>query len=731
MRGRLWFGAATAALLIAAGTPAAAQDADQPGDVSTRARVNVDQPVQGVISPAGDLDWYRLRVERGMRYNLTLAGAVGEDGQALDPMLGVYDANGNQLAFNDDSDGTLNSALSYAPQTSGEVFVEARAFSEEATGGYLLNITAEALPPDDAGSDASTRARASVGRAVNGVLEYEGDVDWYRFSARTGQRYHITLAGAEGAGSQPLGDPVLRVLDRDGNELAGNDDSEGSLNSALDFIPRANGDVFIEARGYGDAYTGAYALNISAERLPNDGVSGDRNTRGRITPGQSINSSLDFPSDNDWYRIRLTAGESYRSSLTSSGDSPLGDPLMRLYDSNGAEVAFDDDGGEGLNSYLEFTAATTGNYFVEAGAFGGEAVGGYTLTANAGDIPSDSSTDVSLSAQGDYREGVLSPAGDRDWYRIELAEGQELRINANSADSDPLSDPYLIMYGPDGAEVARDDDGGEGLNAYIEYRAATAGAHFVEVRGFTDDAQGRYALSIAAGEIGQDANTADYIMVGGEGRVSLIGAPDDVDWFGIELIEGRPYRINVEGVDFGSGDALADPYLVLYDAEGNEIASDDDGGSGLNSYLSYASAAGGPHFIAVSSYGGASGGRYMLRVMDTDVPGNIYTDETLDANDDSRASRIEMPGDLDYYRVTLEAGVRYVIDVRGVGDDALGDPFLTVLDAQNQRVTSDDDSGDGLDARLRFTPAQPGEYYIQASGLGGSTGSYQISIVRR
>jgi hypothetical protein len=117
--------------------------------------------------------------------------------------------------------------------------------------------------------------------------------------------------------------------------------------------------------------------------------------------------------------------------------------------------------------------------------------------------------------------------------------------------------------------------------------------------------------------------------------------------------------------------------------------------------------------------------------MDTDVPGTLYTDENLDGGDDSRMSRIEMPGDLDNYRLTLEEGVRYVIDVRGAGDTPLADPFLTVLDSEGQRVTSDDDGGDGLDARLRFTPAQPGEYYIQASGLGGSTGGYQISIVRQ
>jgi len=722
MRGNLLFGAATAALLMGFAPVASAQD--QPGDASTTATLTGS--VDGAVDQPGDVDWYRLQVEQGQRYSITLAGVPTDEGETLDPMLAVYDGDSNQILFNDDADG-LNSALFYTPTASGEVFVEARAFSDSATGPYRLNVSNAPLPADDAGNDTTTRARVNAGRTVTGNIEYEGDADWYRLSTRTGQRYRITLTGAEGVETS-LGDPMLRVLDADGNELTSNDDDGQSLNSALEFIPRENGDVFVEARGYADAYTGTYALNVTAERMPTDSISANRSTRGRINLGQSIEGSLEFPTDADWYRVRLTEGESYRFAMTSPADSGF-DTFIRIYDADGAEVAFDDDGGEGLNSYLEFTAAATGNYFVEARGFSDEAVGSYTLTANAGDIPADASTDISISADGDYREGMLSPAGDRDWYRIELAEGQALRIAADgSGTPDALGDPYLIMYGPDGAEVGRDDDSGEGVNAWLEYQATVAGTHFIEVRGFTEDAEGRYALSITPGEIGQSVDNFDYIAANGEGRNSIIGTPDDVDWFMIEMVEGRPYRIYVDGAP---ENGLVDPYLRLYNSEGVEIAADDDGGTGLNSYLSFASPTGGPYFAAVSSYGSAGTGAYTLRITDTDVPGNIYTDETLDPADDSRISRIEMPGDLDAYRVTLEAGVRYVIDVRGHGENPLADAFLTILNAEGTSVVSDDDSGGGLDARLRFTPQTAGEYYIQASGLGGSTGTYQVQIVRQ
>ena len=235
-------------------------------------------------------------------------------------------------------------------------------------------------------------------------------------------------------------------------------------------------------------------------------------------------------------------------------------------------------------------------------------------------------------------------------------------------------------------------------------------------------------LTITPGEIGANADGAEMLQANGDGRTSTIGANDDIDWYMIELVEGRPYRFYLDGV---GDDALADPYLVLYDAEGHEVASDDDGGAGANAYITYASRTGGAYYVAASSFNHASAGRYGLRVVDTDVPGSPNTDEALDANSDERASRIDMPGDLDVYRVDLEAGARYTIEVAMAGENALADPYVSLIDPNGQTVTEDDDSGDGRDARVRFSPEQSGTYFIQASGLGGSTGGYQVRIMRQ
>ena len=470
MRGNLMFGAASAALLAFAMTaPAAAQDSDPAADSSTQARLTLGQALTGAIDAEGDGDWYRLSVTTGQRYVITLDAVETEGERALDPTLSIYGADGGHLAFNDDAGGTLNSRVAFVPQADGDVFVEARAFADMGVGGYTLRAEASAIPPDDAGNDASTRARINPGRAVSGVLEYEGDVDWYRLNVRTGNSYRITLIGDE-ASDNPLGDPLLQVMNAEGDNLAYNDDDDG-LHSGLDFVPTRNGAVYVVAGAFADSYSGAYTLNVATTRLPRDPASADTSTRARIRLGQTVEGVLDYTGDRDWHRIRLTEGTTYRFALNSAGAEPLSDPYLRIYDPRGVEVSVDDDGGGDLNAMLEYTAPATGNYYIEAAAYADASSGTYTLSAHEGDIPSDASTDMRLSANGDYREGELSPAGDRDWYRLDLTEGQTVRLSLSNAGPEGY-DPMLVLYDANSQEVARDDDGGEGLNSWLEFQPA-------------------------------------------------------------------------------------------------------------------------------------------------------------------------------------------------------------------------------------------------------------------
>ena len=725
MRGKLLFGAASAAILAALSGAASAQTADPADDATTSAQIASGDAVESELSPAGDIDWFRLNVTPSTRYQITLdsAAELGAEG-GFDPVLVVYDADGAEVARNDDANETLNSALSYRSTGSGHVFVEARGFLEDATGRYVLSVSESPIAPDDAGDSADTRARLTLGQPASGVIGEAEDQDWYRLSVRTDQIYRFALNGEE-AGGEALGDPLLRIVGADGEEeLAYNDDGPDSLNSYLEFVPRNAGDVFVIASSFNGA-TGAYTLSAEAERLPPDEAGAATTTRARINVGASADGALDYAGDRDWYRVRLTEGESYRFTLSSNTEDGGFDPTLAIADRAGEQLAYDDDGGGNLNSYLEFTAGATGDYYLDVGGYSEAATGAYTLSARAGDIPGDASTDASLSAEGDWRQGVLSPAGDTDWYRIELTEGQSLRVGLNSSleDAMPLSDPYVAIRGPDGVELAGDDDGGlEGLDSLLEYTATQTGPHFIEARGLSvEDGEGRYAIEILPGEIGADFDTADYLAIGQQ-RDSRIGAAGDADWFYVDLIEGRPYRFNLLSSEF-------DTVLTLLSPEGVEVASNDDGGTQTNSYLTFMSPTGGSYIASVSAYDEQGAGGYSLYAYDTDVPGTYGTDEYLDSSvGDDRASAIEFEGDKDSYSVSLDEGRTYLIEVVSEGERPLRNPALTVLNSSGEEVASDEDGGAGLNAQLRFTPESTDIYYIQARGGPSQLGGYRITV---
>ena len=81
----------------------------------------------------------------------------------------------------------------------------------------------------------------------------------------------------------------------------------------------------------------------------------------------------------------------------------------------------------------------------------------------------------------------------------------------------------------------------------------------------------------------------------------------------------------------------------------------------------------------------------------------------------------------------LAAGATYRIDLKGspTGSGTLSDPYLYGLhDADGNRLagTTDDDGGAGYNARVTFTAAEAGTYYVAAGAYGDEVGAYRLSV---
>jgi serralysin len=111
-----------------------------------------------------------------------------------------------------------------------------------------------------------------------------------------------------------------------------------------------------------------------------------------------------------------------------------------------------------------------------------------------------------------------------------------------------------------------------------------------------------------------------------------------------------------------------------------------------------------------------------------DVPGDLTSTASVSAGG-SVTVTIDAAGDHDWYAVTLEAGKFYTIQTSSNGSGT--DAFLYLRDATGALIASNDDSGDGLNALISYTPTTTATYFIDAGTYNNLTaGSYHLFVAR-
>jgi hypothetical protein len=118
----------------------------------------------------------------------------------------------------------------------------------------------EAEPNNDVSTATPTGAEPPI--ALNGIVEKKGDVDCFKFKARKGVDYDITVWARRLR--SPL-DSVLDIYDTKGNRLGGNDDS-GNVDSYLRWKAPDDGEFIASVRDqlYRGGPTFTYRMEITA-----------------------------------------------------------------------------------------------------------------------------------------------------------------------------------------------------------------------------------------------------------------------------------------------------------------------------------------------------------------------------------------------------------------------------------------------------------------------------------
>ena len=236
----------------------------------------------------------------------------------------------------------------------------------EATG-TILNTE------DDYGQDTTTTGEVTVGGNVWGIIGNDADRDWFKVELTAGRLYQIDVQGKE---QYPLGSNMvtdmclLGVHDSAGDLIPGTTDSNSGWwrSPRLYFDPPATGTYFIAVgSNWG---TGNYRVSVTDK---GEDQSADTDTTGTVAVDGTATGVIPGTGDQDWFKVSLTAGTTYRIGIEARDggqDGCLSDPaLLGIHESDGDLIAntYDDNGGTGRTSLLEFTATATGAHFIAVG----------------------------------------------------------------------------------------------------------------------------------------------------------------------------------------------------------------------------------------------------------------------------------------------------------------------------------------------------------------------------
>jgi hypothetical protein len=536
------------------------------------------------------------------------------------------------------------------------------------------------------------------GESVSDQVTSENGDQWV-FAGQAGDSVSIEMNGIS------LGDTFLVLLGPSGEQLALDDDSGPGLGSMIsEYTLPTTGRYTIVARGYGGEL-GSYTLLL--EKVVTGSIDGDPSpTSARdLRYGDLVDGRVSSPEGDRWPFV----GEAGDSVTIEMNGITLSDSILELLESDGERLTGDDDSGPSLDAMIAgFVLPGSGPYTIVARGYGGD-TGTYTLVlylAEQGDVDGD---EGSLTFGDTVEDRITIQTGDRWTFQAEAGDAVTIEMTGIS-----LDDAYLELIGPDGEQLAYDDDGGPDLDSLISgFILPDTGEYTIVARGY-GEGTGTYTLSLSLGTLGIESegflSYGDLIenminnVNGDEWKFS--GAPDDV------------VTIAMTGI------ILDDTYIELYGPDGNRLAYDDDGGEELNSLISgYALPDSGTYTIVARGYGGNTG-TYTLQLRQG-------IEQVVDGIEGPLSYGISVRGritdeEVEEWTFTGEAGDAVTVEMNGI---TLDDPYLLLFRPDGNIEASDDDSGPGLNALIseHVLPAS-GQYTILARSFGGRAGNYTLSL---
>ena len=350
------------------------------------------------------------------------------------------------------------------------------------------------------------------------------------------------------------------------------------------------------------------------------------NTGTLTTGGTPRSDTLDSSDTGHYWQVKLHQNVRYRIDVKGNESSQYGgtitnpriqviagSPDIQILNSNSSGVyqtmttTVATGGGAGHNSRMDIKVTGETKYYFLLVHRGTGDDGSYTLTVNRLDWP----------------QGRLAPDITVNVERFPAIGIQWDEPAKTHHDIRAPMDGYKVQYRtlPNGTWEAEITKSQSQRSHEITGMNTQGQKYEVRVRSYHDDPHPNNTYQWGYATVYNDDcedERADICSIDvnqtKNGRINYERSPnEDIDGYTVDLVSGRTYIIRVNGKSSGHG-TLVDPHLELFRGEDNKVASNDNGGSGLNSKLTYTPASTEDYLIKVSSNVAGERGSYRVKV---------------------------------------------------------------------------------------------------------------------
>jgi hypothetical protein len=345
--------------------------------------------------------------------------------------------------------------------------------------------------------------------------------------------------------------------------------------------------------------------------------------------------------DVDLYRVELTAGQTLTVDINarSLSESSRLDSVVRIFDASGRQVAFNDDDGVTLDSFVRFTATATSNYFVGVSGYGNLAY--RAQVAGTGSVGSTGDYQIVFGFSGaPLLADVLDVTPDP---RDRGVETITIRFNrpVNGFDIGDLSLSRNGLPVAIGAATLVSTDrttwvvGGPALLAATSQTGNYRLAVHALGRGIADDVG--TPLVAAAVDVWKTVvppptpptpkppltpDVGDTLLTAGSTATLAVGKPfvasgrigdgdqrsRDVDFFKVVVAAGQSLSIDIDAQTLAQRSTL-DSVVRLFRSNGSLVAANDNdsrpGKASRDSYLEVRNLGAGTYYLGISGSGNA------------------------------------------------------------------------------------------------------------------------------